>query len=85
MVAGLSYTQAEVIAAVRHEMATSIDDVLERRTRAHHEHRDAAGAAAPALDQPSSSAIRSASAERTRQLDAYLTKGMAERAALDTP
>lgn len=35
LVPGLRYTRAEAVYAVRHEMATSLIDVLARRTRAH--------------------------------------------------
>ena len=35
LVPGLPYLRAEAVHAVRHEMATTLDDVLARRTRAH--------------------------------------------------
>jgi glycerol-3-phosphate dehydrogenase len=50
LVPGLPYLQAEVIFAVREEMALTVDDVLSRRTRAllfdRHGSRDAAHATA---------------------------------------
>jgi glycerol-3-phosphate dehydrogenase len=46
LVAGLPYRKAEAIYAVREEMATTLDDVLSRRTRARLLARDATGAAA---------------------------------------
>jgi glycerol-3-phosphate dehydrogenase len=46
LVPGLHYLQAEAVYAVRHEMACSVADVLDRRTRA--SLRDARGAAAAA-------------------------------------
>ncbi len=46
IVAGLSYTRAEVVFAARHEMARSVADVLSRRTRAQIYARDDSGDAA---------------------------------------
>ena len=49
LVPGLPYLRAEAVHAVRHEMATTLDDVLARRTRAHLFNRAASLAAAPAV------------------------------------
>jgi glycerol-3-phosphate dehydrogenase len=49
LVPGLPYLRAEAVHAVRHEMATTLDDVLARRTRAHLFNRSASLAAAPAV------------------------------------
>jgi len=46
LVAGLPYLRAEAVYAVREEMATTLDDVLSRRTRARLLARDATAAAA---------------------------------------
>jgi glycerol-3-phosphate dehydrogenase len=46
LVEGLPYLRAEAVFAARYEMATSVDDVLSRRTRARLWGRDAASAAA---------------------------------------
>lgn len=46
IVEGLPYTEAEVVYAVRHELASTVDDVLSRRIRARLMARDASGAAA---------------------------------------
>jgi len=46
LVPGLPYRRAEAVHAVRHEMATTLDDVLSRRTRARLLARDATGRAA---------------------------------------
>jgi glycerol-3-phosphate dehydrogenase len=46
LVPGLPYRKAEALYAVRYEMATTLDDVLSRRTRARLLARDAAAAAA---------------------------------------
>ena len=49
LVPGLPYLAAEAVHAARHEMATTLDDVLARRTRARLLARDASVAAAPAV------------------------------------
>ncbi|ATX91303.1 glycerol-3-phosphate dehydrogenase/oxidase [Citrobacter portucalensis] len=46
IVAGLPYTEAEVVYAVRHELASTVDDVLSRRIRARLMARDASAVAA---------------------------------------
>jgi len=46
LVPGLPYHRAEALYAVRYEMATTLDDVLSRRTRARLLDRDATAAAA---------------------------------------
>ena len=46
LVAGLPDLRAEVVHAARHEMATTVDDVLARRTRLRLQARDASAAAA---------------------------------------
>ena len=45
----MPYLRAEAVYAVRHEMATTLIDVLVRRTRAHLFDRSATLAAAPAV------------------------------------
>jgi glycerol-3-phosphate dehydrogenase len=47
LVPGLPYLRAEAVYALRHEMARTLDDVLDRRTRARSLDRDAVSAAAP--------------------------------------
>jgi glycerol-3-phosphate dehydrogenase len=49
LVPGLPYLRAEAVFAVTHEMATSIDDILTRRTRSRLLDRKACVAATPAL------------------------------------
>ena len=51
LVPGVHYLKCEALYAVRHEMATSVDDVLTRRTRARLMNRKACVAAAPAVGQ----------------------------------
>ena len=45
----IDYSAAEAVYAVRHEMATSLDDILSRRTRARLLARDASADAAEAI------------------------------------
>ncbi len=49
LVPDLPYLQAEAVYAARYEMAWTLEDVLDRRTRASFLSRDAAAAAAPAV------------------------------------
>ena len=49
LVPGLPYRRAEAVYAVRNEMATTLDDVLTRRTRARLLNRDATAAAAESV------------------------------------
>jgi glycerol-3-phosphate dehydrogenase len=64
LVAGQPYLCAEAVYAVRHEMATTLDDVLARRTRAHlFDAPDVARLMAEELDW--------SPAQTERQLDAY--------------
>ena len=49
LIPGLPYLRAEAVYAAREEQATTLDDVLSRRTRALLFDRDAAAAAAPAV------------------------------------
>ncbi len=49
LVPGLSYVRAEAVYAARHEMAHTLDDVLDRRTRARVLDRDATARAADAV------------------------------------
>jgi glycerol-3-phosphate dehydrogenase len=48
-VPGLPYRRAEVVYAVRHEMAQTLDDVLTRRTRASLQRAEASARAAPSV------------------------------------
>jgi glycerol-3-phosphate dehydrogenase len=49
LVPGLPYTRADAVYAARHEMVTTLDDVLSRRTRALLFDREASRRAAPAV------------------------------------
>ncbi len=68
---GLPYLRAEAVYAARHEMATTLTDVLTRRTRAHLLDRDATLTAAPAIAELLAGELGWDSAERERQLDDY--------------
>jgi glycerol-3-phosphate dehydrogenase len=71
LVPGQPYSRAEAVYAVRHEMATTLDDVLSRRTRAHLFDRPASLAAAPAAAALMAEELDWNAEETARQLDAY--------------
>ena len=68
---GLPYLRAEAVYAVRHEMATTLGDVLIRRTRAHLLDRAATLAAAPDVARLLAAELGWDGAERERQLGDY--------------
>ena len=84
LVEGLPYLTGEAVYSIRREMAGTISDVLDRRTRARLHARDAAAAAAPtvaellvaegAIDQPTADA----------QLHEYFDEIAKEKDALNT-
>ena len=71
LVPGLSYERAEAIYAVRHEMATTLVDVLARRTRAHLLDRAATLDAAPAVAELIAPELGWDDAETKRQVEDY--------------
>jgi glycerol-3-phosphate dehydrogenase len=71
LVAGLPYLRAEAVYAVHHEMATSLSDVLVRRTRAHILDRGATLAAAPDVARLIGAELGWDETELDRQLDEY--------------
>ena len=71
LVAGQPYVRAEAVYAVRHEMATTLEDVLSRRTRAHLFDRHASLAAAPAVAALLGDELDWSPNETQRQLDTY--------------
>ena len=71
LVPGLPYLRAEAVYAVRHEMATTLDDVLTRRTRAHLFDRPATAAAAESVVELLAAELGWDDAERARQLADY--------------
>lgn len=71
LVAGQPYRRAEAVYAVRHEMASTLDDVLARRTRAHLFDRPASLAAAPAVAALLAGELGWSPDETARQIDDY--------------
>lgn len=71
LVPGLPYVRAEVVHAVRHEMACSLDDVLSRRTRALLFDRAGARAAAPLTAQLMAPLLGWSQAEIDSQIRAF--------------
>ncbi len=90
LVPGLPYLRAEALYAARYEMATSLDDVLSRRTRARLRDRDATAAAADDVAALVGAELGWSDAERAAQVAAYreasererLVPGLPEIAAL---
>jgi glycerol-3-phosphate dehydrogenase len=83
LVPGLPYLRAEAVFAARHEMATTLVDVLTRRTRAHLRDRAATLAAAPGVATLLAGEFGWDAAETERQLDDYRALCGAELAAAD--
>jgi len=79
IVAGLPYTKAEVVYAVRAEMARTVDDVLSRRTRARLLARDASARAASEVGAIMAAELGWDDAERDRQVEQYRALVEAER------
>jgi glycerol-3-phosphate dehydrogenase len=71
LVPGLPYLRAEAVYAARHEMATTLDDVLVRRSRAHLLDRAATLAAAPDTADLLAGELGWNAATRQRQLADY--------------
>lgn len=71
LVAGLPYLRAEAVFAVRHEMATTLVDVLTRRTRAHLQDRAACLDAAPSVAELLATELGWDPAETADQITAY--------------
>lgn len=71
LVAGQPYLRAEAVYAIRHEMATRLDDVLLRRTRAHLFDRSASLEAAPLIAELMAAELGWDDDERRRQIDEY--------------
>jgi glycerol-3-phosphate dehydrogenase len=79
LVAGLPYRKAEAVYAARYEMATTLDDVLSRRTRARLLGRDAAAAAAEDVAVLVGRELGWSAEERARQVAAYRAAAAHER------
>jgi glycerol-3-phosphate dehydrogenase len=79
LVPGLPYRRAEGLYAVRYEMATTLDDVLSRRTRARLLGRDASAAAADSVADLIGGELGWSVDERARQVAAYRQAADRER------
>jgi glycerol-3-phosphate dehydrogenase len=79
LVPGLPYRRAEAVYAVRYEMATTLDDVLSRRTRARLRDRDATAAAADEVASLIGPELGWSDDERTAQVAAYRAAAVHER------
>jgi len=85
LVPGLPYLGAEAIYAVRHEMATTLDDVLARRTRARLLARDASRAAAGDVARLVAPELGWDDARVAREIDEYRAACDRERTAAHLP
>jgi glycerol-3-phosphate dehydrogenase len=79
LVPGLPYLRAEAVYAARHEMATTLTDVLVRRTRAHLLDRAATVEAAPGVAALLAAELGWDDTERQRHLDDYIHLASRER------
>jgi glycerol-3-phosphate dehydrogenase len=79
LVEGLPYLRVEALYAVRYEMATTLADVLDRRTRSRLLGRDASGAAAAAVADLIGDEIGWSAARRADEVAAYRASLDAER------
>lgn len=85
LVEGLPYLRAEAVFAVRHEMATSVDDVLSRRTRARLYGRDNAAAAAEQVAELIAADLGWTPSEATASAAEFRDLCEAERSAAHLP
>jgi glycerol-3-phosphate dehydrogenase len=79
LIAGLPYLRAEVVWAVRHEMATTIDDVLSRRTRARLLARDDAADAARDTAELMAMELGWSDERRDHEVETFITSVRHER------
>ena len=85
LVPGLPYRRSEAIYAVRNEMATTLDDVLSRRTRARLLARDATAAAAESVAQLIAPELGWDAARTATEVAAYRAALELERTAAGLP
>ena len=83
LVAGLPYSRAEAVYAARDEMATTLVDVVTRRTRCHLIDRAATVVAAPGIADLLGTELGWSDTERDRQVAEYLALAAREVAAAD--
>ncbi|MFG5776401.1 FAD-dependent oxidoreductase [Comamonas sp. J-3] len=82
IVAGLPYTEAEVIYAARHEMARTVEDVLSRRMRARLMARDASSQAAARVGEILQTELGLSESEVLEQVAAYRQSAEREKSIL---
>ena len=82
LVAGLPYTEAEALYAVRHELAATVEDVLSRRMRARLMARDASALAAARVGQILQAELGLSDTEVARQVNGYRTAIQHEKSVL---
>jgi glycerol-3-phosphate dehydrogenase len=85
LIPGLPYLRAEAVHAVRNEMATTLDDVMSRRTRARLLARDATIAAADDVAALIGTELGWTDAERDAQVRTYRAAATHERTSADLP
>lgn len=85
LVPGLPYLVVEAVYAVRHEMATTVDDVLSRRTRARLLLRDASAAAADRVAAIIGEELGWDGPRRTAEAEAYRASVALERTSPGLP
>jgi glycerol-3-phosphate dehydrogenase len=85
LVPGLPYRRAEALYAARYEMATTLDDVLSRRTRSRLVGRDATAGAAADVAELLASELGWSYAERATQVDRFREALAREREAPGLP
>ena len=85
LVSGLPYRRAEAVYAVRNEMATTLDDVLTRRTRARLLNRDATAAAAESVARLIGVELGWDETRITAEVDSYRAALEHERASAGLP
>ncbi len=85
MVPGLPYSQAEAVYAARFEMATTLDDVLSRRTRARLLDRAASVEAAPDVAALLAPELGWTAERERREVESYLASAAAEHDAAHAP
>jgi len=85
LVAGLPYLKAEAVYAARHEMATTVDDVLTRRTRARLQARDETAVAAGDVAALLAPELGWSAEDTAQQVAAYVALVTAERTAPGLP
>jgi glycerol-3-phosphate dehydrogenase len=82
IVEGLPYTEAEVLYAIRHELACSVDDVLSRRIRARLMARDASARAAARVGEMLRTELGLSEAVVARQVSDYVAAVEHEKSVL---